>query len=83
MLDSPSGTGPGPSSIENDAHASKASAKNSSKLNKFFHSEVNLYTTYNYKQFACINSDGSDIAAETAGMRSQLNSREVLTCPSA
>ena len=28
-------------SIENDAHR-KASAKNSSKLNKFLHSEVNL-----------------------------------------
>ena len=34
-------TSPGPSSIENHAHR-KASVKNSSKLNKFLQSEVNL-----------------------------------------
>ena len=43
MLDGLSGVPQGPSSIENDTHSHrKASDKNSSKLNKFFHSEVNL-----------------------------------------
>ena len=37
-----------PSSIENDAHGiEKASAKNSSKLNKFLHSDVNLLIQHN------------------------------------